>query len=98
MLKKGAFSWSVVVIKAFSQLKMALTAWPILAMSNFAKTFVVECDVSTSSIEAVLLEDHRPIALHDQNQALSVYDKELQALVLRVKKWRSYLLRRKFVV
>jgi len=42
LLKKDAFKWSPAVDQAFPALKLALTIAPILALSNFAETFILE--------------------------------------------------------
>ena len=49
------------------------------------------------------MQDQRPIAFHsqylkDKYLHLSTYEMELMALASAVKKWRSYLLGRPFVV
>lgn len=58
------------------------------------------CDVG---IEAVLMQNGKPIAylnkgLSVRHQSLSVYDRELLALVLAVTKWSQYLVCRHFIV
>uniref|UniRef100_A0A2N9IRD5 Chromo domain-containing protein n=1 Tax=Fagus sylvatica TaxID=28930 RepID=A0A2N9IRD5_FAGSY len=63
---------------------------------------VTQCDASRASVGAVLRQD-RPIAFHSQalkgkNLLMSTYEKEMLALVIAVRKWKHYLLGRKFIV
>lgn len=53
-LLKEAFGWSEEADKAFQALKGALFAAPILQLTDFAKPFIVECDVLGSGFSAVL--------------------------------------------
>ena len=76
---------------------------PVLALPNFDKTFVIECDASGKGLGPVLMQQGRPIAFHSQalkgrNLALSTYEKELLALVTAIKRWRAYLVGRPFIV
>lgn len=92
LLKKGAFKWNESAKHAFLTLKHALISAPVLAIPNFSKIFVVETDASQKGIGAVLVQDSHPIAYISKSlgprwQMLSVYEKELLALVFAVQKW-----------
>ncbi|KAL0462689.1 UNVERIFIED_CONTAM: Retrovirus-related Pol polyprotein from transposon.6 [Sesamum latifolium] len=76
---------------------------PILILPDFSKEFTVETDASDSGIGAVLLQQGRPIAymskaLSDKQLGMSVYDKELLAVVTAIVKWRPYLIGRYFFI
>lgn len=103
LLKKNAFGWNEQAEKAFTYLKQAITTDPMLALPDFTKPFVVECDASGSGIGVVLMQDSRPIAffsrtLKGSNLARSTYEKEMIALIAAVQKWRPYLLGNKFII
>ena len=103
MLKKDSFIWSLEAEKAFEQLKQTMTQAPVLALPDFTKPFIVECDASGTGIGGVLMQNQKPIAfisqaLQGRNLAMSTYDKEMLALVLAVQKWRPYLMGRKFII
>ena len=91
LLKKGAFEWSEVTQQAFEILKQALVAASVLAIPDFAKEFVVETDASRMGIGAVLMQENHPLAfirksLGPRWQKLSVYEKELLAMVFAIQK------------
>ena len=76
---------------------------PVLVLPDFTKGFTVEADASNRGIGAVLSQEGRPIAyfskaLSPRHQALSVYDKEMLAILVSVKKWNAYLLGRHFKI
>ena len=103
LLRKDSFIWTPAASQAFQLLKEAMSSPPVLALPDFTKPFVVECDASGLGVGAVLMQNQRPIAYHNQALkgkalALSTYEKELLALVVAVKKWRPYLLGRPFVI
>ena len=76
---------------------------PVLRLPDFERPFVIETDASNGGIGAVLQQDSHPIAylsraLSTRNLDLSVYEKELMALVLAVTKWRHYLVGHHFII
>lgn len=103
MLKKDSFVWSSAAEQSFIDLKAALIATPVLALPDFTKEFVLECDTSGVGIGAVLSQQKHPIAfmsktLSQRHLALSVYDKEMLAVVSAVQHWRPYLLGHHFII
>lgn len=68
-----------------------------------SKTFVVETNASAKGLGAVLMQDKHPIAfiskaLSIRQQSLSVYEKELLAILLAVKTWHHYLIMKHFII
>jgi hypothetical protein len=103
LLKKDSFLWNPEAERAFEKLKQVMTQTPVLALPDFTKPFIVECDASGTGIGGVLMQEQNPIAfmsqaLHGKNLAMSTYDKEMLALVLAVQKWRPYLMGQQFIV
>jgi hypothetical protein len=97
LLKRNAFKWDERADKAFNDLKQVMTTRSVLALPDFNKTFVVECDASGIGIGAVLMQDSRPIAFFSQairgkNLSRSTYEKETMAFIVVAQKWRPYLL------
>nr|XP_023879731.1 uncharacterized protein LOC111992135 [Quercus suber] len=103
LLKKDGFHWTDKALLAFNELKAAVVQPPVLALPDFSKSFIIECDASGYGLGAVLMQEQRPIAYHSQalkgkHLHLSAYETELLALATAVKKWRPYLLGRPFIV
>lgn len=103
LTKKEVFSWSTEAQDAFKELKKALCEAPVLALPQFDKPFLVETDASESGIGAVLMQEGHPLAyisrhLKGKQLHLSIYEKELLAVVFAVQKWRHYLITRHFVI
>ena len=75
----------------------------MLAVPDFSKTFVIETDASQRGIGAVLMQDHHPLAfisraLGPRWQKLSVYEKELLAIVFAVQKWEQHVSGNHFII
>jgi hypothetical protein len=101
LLKKEAFQWSDQAGDAFSKLKHAMTTTPVLALPDFTKTFIIESDALGVGIGEVLMQEGRPLAftskaLSPLHLSMSVYDKEMLAIIHVVTKWRPYLIGRRF--
>ena len=84
-------------------LKMAVSTPPVLALLDFSKAFVVECDALGKGLGAVLMQGNRPLAYHSEvlkgrSLHLSTYEKEFLALVKAVRKWRPYLVGKPFII
>ena len=103
LLKKEGFSWSGEAAAALEALKEAVTSAPVLALPDFSKPFVVECDASTHGFGAVLLQEKHPIAflsrpIAPHHRSLAAYERELIGLVHAVRHWHPYLWGRHFTV
>lgn len=101
--KRDKFHWTDESISAFETLKQALITAPVLALPDFSKPFVVETDASGKGIGAVLMQDNHPIAyisksLGPKQQAMSIYERELLAVVYAVQKWGTYLAHGHFIL
>jgi hypothetical protein len=75
----------------------------MLALPDFTKGFIVECDASTHGFGADLLQEHHPIAYFSRpvtprHHALVAYERELIGPVHAVRHWRPYLWGHTFLV
>ena len=74
-----------------------MASLPVLALPYFSKPFMVETDTSRVGLGTVLMQEGKPQAyfshkLSPQAQGKYVYERELMAMVLAIKKWRPYIL------
>jgi len=89
LLKKEGFAWNTDAETTFGALKAAVTSAPVLALPDFSKSFIIECDASTCGFGAVLLQEGHPIAYFSRpvapwHRSLAAYERELIGLVLAV--------------
>lgn len=101
--KKDSFKWTIEAHSAFTQLKVALTSAPVLALPDLSKIFIVETNACSKGIGAVLMQDHHPLAfismaLSPRQQVLSVYENQLLAILLATKHWHYYLISSHFII
>ena len=103
LLKKNSFTWTPTAAQAFQTLKMAMCTTPVLALPDFTKTFVLECDASGKGIDVVLMQEGRPLAftskqLSERNLGKPIYEKEMLAILHVVELWHPYLLGKRFQI
>jgi hypothetical protein len=80
LLKNNSFNWTPATAQAFQTLKMAMCTTPVLALLDFTKTFVLECDASGKGIGTVLMQEGQPLAftskqLSEKNLGKPIYEK-----------------------
>jgi hypothetical protein len=103
LLKKDAFGWNLEATTAFTLLKELMTTPPVLSLPALDKLFVVETDASMVGVGAVLMQEGHLIAyisksLRPKQQAMSIYEKEMLAILHAVTKWKHYLWGRHFKI
>jgi hypothetical protein len=57
LLKKNSFTWTPAAAQAFQTLKTTMCTTLVLALPDFTKTFVLECDTSGKGIDIVLMKE-----------------------------------------
>ena len=80
LLKKNSFTWTPVVAQDFQTLKTTMWTTLVLALPDFTKTFVLECDASGKGIGNVLMQEGQPLAftskqLSEKNLGKPIYEK-----------------------
>jgi hypothetical protein len=57
LLKKNSFTWTPAASQDFQTLKMTMCTTLVLALPDFTKTFVLECDALEKEIDIVLMQE-----------------------------------------
>ena len=88
--------------QAFNELKVAMVRQS-QHLPNFGKTFVTEADASGVEIGPVLMQYRCPLAytskaISPSHLKMTIYDKEMLAIVHAVTKWGPYLIGRCFQI
>jgi hypothetical protein len=103
LLKKNSFTWTPTSTQGFQTLNTTMCTTPVLALPDFTKTFVLECDASGKGINAILMQEGRPLAftnkqLSERNLGKPIYEKEMLAILHAVELWHPYLLGKCFQI
>ena len=61
-MKEGAFQWNEEAQLTFDKLKDSMSTSLVLALPDFTRPFILECDALGEGIGAVLMQDRHPIA------------------------------------
>lgn len=76
---------------------------PVLQLPDFNAPFIIQTDASGTGVGAILMQRGHPLAyfskqLSARMQAGFTYAREMFAITEAVKKWRQYLLGRRFTI
>ena len=99
--KEKKFQWTKECEKRFQQLKQLLTSAPILRIGDPNEDFVVCTDACKEGLGGILSQngfvicyESRKLKEHENNYA--THDLELASIVHTLRKWRHYLMGRRF--
>jgi hypothetical protein len=103
LLKNNSFTWNPIDDLAFQALKVAMYTTLVLALPDFTKTFVLECDASRRGIGAVLMQKGRPLAFTNKqfskrHLGQSIYEKEMLVILHVVDLLSPYILGKCFQI
>ena len=66
LTKKDALNWDEEDENSFQKMKEVMSSCPILALPDFSKPFVVECDASGGGVGVVLKQGQYPTAFESR--------------------------------
>jgi hypothetical protein len=69
LLKKNSFTWTPVADHDFQNLKRDMCTTPVLALPDFTKTFVLECNSLGKGIGIVPMQEGRPLAFTNKQNS-----------------------------
>lgn len=108
VLKKDApLIWTVSMSESAQKLKRALTEAPVLRLPDLTLSFTLTTDASKHAVGAVLSQDDgngsRPVAyesrkLSPPERNYPTHEQEMLAVIYALKKWKHYLLPKKFTL
>jgi hypothetical protein len=103
LLKKNSFTWTSTDAHAFQTLKMAMCTTLVLALLDFTKAFVLECDTSGKRIGPLVMQEGQPLSfinkqLSERHLGKSFYEMEMLAILHLVDLWHPYLLGQRFQI
>ena len=95
------FQWTLDCEKSFQHLKKLLTSAPILRIANPNEDFIVCTDACKEGLGGVLTQkgfviyyESKKLKEHERHYA--THDLELEAIVHALRKWRHYLMGKRF--
>ena len=97
------FHWTDKTQLSFDTLKERLCQAPVLKYPDYTKTFTLTTDASNEGLGAILSQDGHPCCfisrtLNPPERNYTTTEKELLAIVWAVRRFRQYLLGRKFKI
>jgi hypothetical protein len=99
--KEKKFQWNEECERSFQRLKQLLTSAPILKIADPNKDYVVCIDVCKEGLGGVLSQEgfvvfyeSRKLKEHERNYA--THDLELAVIIHALRKWRNYLMGKRF--
>ena len=80
LTRKGAFTWNDEAYVTFERMKKVMSTFPVLSLSDFSQSFILECDAFGERVEAILMKNRHPISYESQklrghDLLCTIYDK-----------------------
>ena len=102
MAKEGKYAYGPAQVKAFDDIKQAVTSDPVLKLPNMkaaadgSSPFHIQVDASNEGMGGVLLQDDRPVAFFSKQFSVAerkfiTSDRKMCAIIFALKQWRCYV-------